>query len=83
MGVPGYHFELWWGMLAPPGTPPAIVEEINAEVNRVISTAEMRAVFAREGAEPAPMSVAAFAATIKREIEGWKRVAKDADIKAE
>ena len=83
MGVPGYHFELWWGMLAPPGTPPAIVEAINAEVNRVISTPEMRAVFEREGAEPAPMSVSGFAATIKREIEGWKKVAKDADIKAE
>ena len=83
MGVPGYHFELWWGMLAPPGTPPAIVEAINAEVNRVISTPEMRAVFEREGAEPAPMSVSAFAATIRREIEGWKKVAKDAGIKAE
>jgi tripartite-type tricarboxylate transporter receptor subunit TctC len=83
MGVPGYHFELWWGMLAPPGTPAAIVEAINAEVNRVISTAQMRAVFEREGAEPAPMSVPEFAATIKREIEGWKKVAKDADIKAE
>jgi tripartite-type tricarboxylate transporter receptor subunit TctC len=83
MGVPGYHFELWWGMLAPPGTPPAIVEAINAEVNRVISTPEMHAVFEREGAEPAPMSVSAFAATIRREIEGWKKVAKDAGIKAE
>jgi tripartite-type tricarboxylate transporter receptor subunit TctC len=83
MGVPGYHFELWWGMLAPAGTPPAIVDAINAEVNRVISTPEMRAVFEREGAEPAPMPVATFAATIKREIEGWKKVAKDADIKAE
>jgi tripartite-type tricarboxylate transporter receptor subunit TctC len=83
MGVPGYHFELWWGMLAPARTPPEIVEAINAQVNRAISTPELRAVFAREGAEPAPMSVAEFSATIKREIAGWKKVAKDADIKAE
>jgi tripartite-type tricarboxylate transporter receptor subunit TctC len=83
MGVPGYHFELWWGMLAPAKTPPEIVEAINAEVSQVISTPEMRAIFAREGAEPAPMPVAQFAATIRREIEGWKKVAKDADIKAE
>lgn len=83
MGVPGYHFELWWGMLAPAKTPPEIVEAINAEVNQVISTPEMRAIFAREGAEPAPMPAAQFAATIRREIEGWKKVAKDADIKAE
>ena len=83
MGVPGYHFELWWGMLAPAKTPPEIVEAINAEVNQVISTPEMRAIFGREGAEPAPMPVAQFAETIRREIEGWKKVAKDADIKAE
>jgi len=83
MGVPGYHFELWWGILAPPKTPPEIVGAIHHEVNRLISTPGMRAVFEREGAEPAPMGVAEFAATIRREIEGWKKVAKDADIKAE
>jgi tripartite-type tricarboxylate transporter receptor subunit TctC len=83
MGVPGYHFELWWGMLAPPKTPPALIEAINAEVNRIISTEEMRQVFAREGAEPAPMPAGEFAATIKREIEGWKKVAAEAGIKAE
>jgi len=83
MGVPGYHFELWWGVLAPPRTPPERVEAINAAINRAIATPELRSVFEREGAEPAPMSAADYAATIRREIEGWKKVAKEADIRPE
>jgi tripartite-type tricarboxylate transporter receptor subunit TctC len=83
MGAAGYSFELWWGILAPPGTPPEIVSQINAEVNRILATPEMKEVLLREGAEPAPMPVAQFAATIKSEIAGWKKVAKDANIKAE
>jgi len=83
MGAAGYSFELWWGVLAPPGTPPEVVSQINAEVNRILATPEMKEVLLREGAEPAPMPVAQFAATIKNEIAGWKKVAKDANIKAE
>jgi tripartite-type tricarboxylate transporter receptor subunit TctC len=83
MGAPGYSFELWWGILAPPRTPPEIVAQVNAEVNRILATPEMKEVFLREGAEPATMSPAQFAATIKSEIEGWKKVAKDSNIKPE
>ena len=83
MGVPNYSFELWWGILAPPKTPPDVVIQINIDVNRILNTPEMKEVFLREGAEPAPMSTAAFAATIKNEIEGWKKVAQAANIKPE
>ena len=82
-GVKGYAFELWWGILAPPKTPPEIVNAINAEVNRIVATPEIREVFLREGAEPATMSAPQFAAPIRNEIEGWKKVAKEANIKAE
>lgn len=83
MGVPNYSFELWWGVLAPPGTPAQIVERVNADMNRILATPEMKEVFLREGAEPAVMTPAQFAKTIREEIEGWKRVAKRANIKAE
>jgi tripartite-type tricarboxylate transporter receptor subunit TctC len=83
MGVPNYTFELWWGLLAPPKTPPDVVIQINIDVNRILATPEMREVFLREGAEPAPMSAAQFAGTIRREIDGWKKVARDSNIKAE
>ena len=82
-GVKGYSFELWWGILAPPKTPPEIAAMLNAEVNRIITTQEIREVFLREGAEPTPMSLQQFAATIASEIEGWKKVAKEANIKPE
>ncbi len=83
MGVPSYSFELWWGVLAPPKVPSEIVAQINADMNRILATPEMREVFLREGAEPATMTPAQFAKTIRDEIEGWKKVAKAADIKPE
>ena len=83
VGVPGYHFELWWGILAPPGMAPELAQQINADVNRILATPEIREVFLREGAEPAAMSAPQFAKTIREEIEGWKKVAKEANIKPE
>ena len=83
MGLPGYHFELWWGILAPPGMPRELTAQINADVNRILATPEIKEVFLREGAEPAPLTVEQYAKTIRDEIEGWKKVAKEADIKPE
>ena len=83
MGVPGYSFELWWGVLAPHGTPPEIVEKVNADMNKILATPEMKEVFLREGAEPALMTPAEFAKTIREEIAGWKQVAQRANIKPE
>ena len=83
MGLPGYRFELWWGILAPPRMAPELAAQINADVNRILATAEIQEVFLREGAEPTPMSQPEFAKTIKAEIEGWKKVARDANIKPE
>ena len=83
MGLPGYHFELWWGILAPPNLPAELLDKINADVNRLLSTPEMKEVFLREGAEPAPMAPRDFARTIRDEIAGWKKVAQEANIKPE
>jgi tripartite-type tricarboxylate transporter receptor subunit TctC len=83
MGVPNYSFELWWGILAPPHTSPEIVIQANIDVNRILATPEMKEVFLREGAEPAPMSVAEFAAAIRNEIGDWKKVAARANIRPE
>jgi tripartite-type tricarboxylate transporter receptor subunit TctC len=83
MGLPGYSFELWWGILAPPGTPAELVAKINADVNRILATPEMMEAFLREGAEPTIMTPAQFANTIRDEIANWKKVAKSANIKPE
>ena len=81
--APGYEFALWWGLLAPAGTPPAIVERLNREVNKLITTPEMKAAFLQEGAEAAPLSPAQFAKVIADDVQRWKRVAKQQSIVAE
>ena len=82
-GYKGSATELWWGVLAPAGTPQPVVDRLNAEINKIVLSAEMKDFFLKEGAEPAPMKPAAFEAFIATEIERWKQVAKAADIKAD
>ena len=68
------------GPLAPK---PEIVAKLNAELNKALASQEMKDLFAKEGAEGAPMSVAEFSKTVESEINNWKRVAQQAKIKAE
>ncbi len=82
-GYKGSATELWWGILAPAGTPQPIADRLNAEINKIILSAEMKDFFLKEGAEPAPMKSAEFEAFIAAEIDRWKKVAKAADIKPE
>ncbi|MDM0073666.1 tripartite tricarboxylate transporter substrate binding protein [Variovorax sp. J2P1-59] len=82
-GYKGSALDLWWGVLAPAGTPQAVVDKLNAEINKNIQSNEMKAFFIKEGAEPAPMKPDEFAKFITAEIERWKAVAKAADIQPE
>ena len=82
-GYKGSATELWWGVLAPAGTPQPVVDRLNTEINKIILSAEMKDFFLKEGAEPASMKPAEFEAFIAAEIERWKQVAKTADIKPE
>lgn len=82
--VPGYEVELWWGVFAPAGTPPALVQRLNAEIRAIAEAPDMQERFAQEGADPAAtMNPAQFATHVSAEIEKWRRVAKDRNIKAE
>ena len=82
-GYRGSASELWWGVLAPAGTPQPVVDRLNGEINKIIQSPEMKAFFLKEGAEPASMKPAEFETFIAAEIERWKKVAKAADIKAD
>ncbi|MCG2591470.1 tripartite tricarboxylate transporter substrate binding protein [Ramlibacter sp. XY19] len=82
-GYKGSASELWWGVLAPAGTPQPVVDRLNTEINKIILSADMKEFFLKEGAEPASMKPAEFEAFIAQEIERWKQVAKAADIKPE
>jgi tripartite-type tricarboxylate transporter receptor subunit TctC len=75
--------ELWWGVLAPAGTPQPVVDRLNAEINRIVRSADMKEFFLHEGAEPATLKPAEFEALIASELARWKQVAKVHDIKAD
>lgn len=82
--VPGYEVEIWWGMFAPRGTPAPVAERLNAEINDIINTPEMRERFAQEGAEPTrAVTPAQFGAYVNKELDKWRTVAQEKQISAE
>jgi len=75
-GVPGYETTIWLGMMAPAGTPRPILDKLNAEVNKIINSAEVKETWARQGAYPMGMSVDAFDKFLRADIEKWAKVVK-------
>jgi tripartite-type tricarboxylate transporter receptor subunit TctC len=73
--------ELWWGVLAPAGTPQPIVDRLNAEIGKVLRMPDMKEFLLKEGVEPASMKSGEFEAFIAADVERWKKLAKLADIK--
>jgi tripartite-type tricarboxylate transporter receptor subunit TctC len=81
--VPGYEFELWWGFLAPAGTPPAVITRINAAVNQALAKPAVKAAILREGAEAKPGTPQQFAETIAADVVRWKALATQQNIVAD
>src|SRR6185295_11511830 len=82
-GLPGYEVILWHGLIGPKGLPKEVVDRINGEVNKTLKQAETAAQLENDGVAPAGGTAAQFAATIKKEIGVWKKVAADAGVKPE
>jgi tripartite-type tricarboxylate transporter receptor subunit TctC len=82
-GLPGYEATNWWGIVAPAGTPPAIVEKLHNEIAAIQNSPQTREQFAAQGADIVQMTSAEFGTFIEKEINKWERVVKEAGIKAE
>ena len=82
-GVPGYDLSGWIALLAPAGTPPAVVNKLNAEVTRILNLPDVRSKFLDLGAEPSPMTVPQVTAWIQKEVATWTRLVKEAGIQPE
>jgi tripartite-type tricarboxylate transporter receptor subunit TctC len=82
-GVPGYDVSLWWGVFAPAKTPKPVMDRLNTEIHKAMSSEVMKRHFAEFGAEAAPMTPDAFSAKVKTEIDNWRKVIQAANIKAE
>ena len=81
--IPDFEAVQWYGIVAPAGTPAAIVERLNADSNRSLATDKLEARLAAEGAEAAPASPAEFGALIANEIARWKPVIVRAHMRPE
>jgi len=81
--VPGYEFELWWGLLAPAGTPPEVVGKLNQAVNQILAKPAIAANFLREGAIALPLTPAQFGTVIADDVERWKKLARQQNITAD
>ncbi|WP_159914792.1 tripartite tricarboxylate transporter substrate binding protein [Pantoea sp. 18069] len=81
--VPGYEFDLWWGLLAPAGTPAPIVNQLNQAVNQILAGPQIKANFLREGALTTALTPPQFADVIQKDVERWKTLAKDRNIVAD
>ncbi len=79
-GVKSYVNVLWAGVLAPKGTPDAIIKRINSEIVSALKTEGVRKVLAARGATPKPSTPEEFAAFIKAELDKWSRVVKQAGV---
>jgi tripartite-type tricarboxylate transporter receptor subunit TctC len=82
-GVPGYETVNWFGIVAPAGTPAAIVERLHKEIAAVQDLPAVKKQFDRDGATVMQMSPAEFGAYMAADMDKWQRVVKEAGIKAQ
>ena len=81
-GLPGYESSLWYALLAPAGTPAAVVRRVHAETAAIIKSAAVTEQLLAQGAEPIGNSPQDAAKFLKDEIARWTRLIKQADIRA-
>jgi tripartite-type tricarboxylate transporter receptor subunit TctC len=82
-GVPGYESTIWLGIMAPAGTPKAIVDKLNAEIVKAVNRPDVKEAWDKQGAVPLVMTPAEFDTYLRKDIEKWAQVVKAAGLKAE
>lgn len=82
-GVPKYEATIWLGLMAPKGTPAAIVDRLNAEVVKIVSNPEVVRAWKAQGATPLTMNVADFTRYMNEDIDKWSRIVKISGAKAD
>jgi tripartite-type tricarboxylate transporter receptor subunit TctC len=81
--LPGFETVAWFGVLAPAGTPPDIVNRLSTEIGKIARSPEMRERLIAMGAEPVGSTPAEFKAVIDRDIAKWKPLAQKVGIKVD
>ncbi len=81
--LPGFNNTSWYGLLAPAGTPPALVNQINAAMNKVLAQPEFGQRLLLQGVEPVTSTPQGMHDMIRNELARWRKVIKDAGITVE
>jgi len=81
--VPNYEATIWLGLMAPKGTPQAIVDKLNAEVRKIVAQPDTKAAWTKQGATPMSMNPSEFTAYLNKDIEKWGAIVKASGIKPE
>ncbi|HSQ04429.1 MAG TPA: tripartite tricarboxylate transporter substrate-binding protein, partial [Burkholderiales bacterium] len=79
-GVPGYDSGVWYALLAPAGAPRAIVERLNREALVVLNNPQYSKLLAEQAIEPIGSTPEELTQHIRRELDKWAKVVKDADV---
>jgi tripartite-type tricarboxylate transporter receptor subunit TctC len=82
-GLAGFEVAPWWGVLAPAGTPRAVISKLHADIGDVLKLETLKEQFVRQGAEPIGDSPEQFSATVKQEYDSWGKVVNEASIRVE
>jgi tripartite-type tricarboxylate transporter receptor subunit TctC len=82
-GVKGFDDLTWFGFFAPAGTPPEIVNRLNAEINKALQTPDVKEKMTTLGLDLRPMSAAEFAAYVREEVPKWAQAVKDSGAKVD
>jgi tripartite-type tricarboxylate transporter receptor subunit TctC len=79
-GLPAYEFTIWWGLVAPTGTPAPVVERLHAEIVKAATDRSVKDSLAQQGVDVVASTPVEFTKLIRAEVEKWKRVAAEAKI---
>jgi tripartite-type tricarboxylate transporter receptor subunit TctC len=82
-GVPGFDVSVWFGVVAPSGTPKTVVVRLNAEINRILKLPEVVELFHKQGVKPLGGTADAFATFLREQTVKWAKVVKESGAKAE
>jgi len=82
-GVPKYEALIWLGLMAPAGTPDAIIQRLNTEINKIVNAPDVKATWAKQGAVAMSMTAPAFAKYVADDVAKWATIVKVSGAKAD
>ncbi len=82
-GVPGFDVSVWFGVMAPAGTPAPVIARLNAEIDRILKMPDVIALFEQQGVQPRGGSPQMFGDMIRAQTQKWQKVVRDAGVVAD